>query len=327
MSAGSRLSAGGTSVFGENLYMLAPFSLIANLIRFRRGGLGWTQRQVAQRLGCSQAYVAQVETGHRPVSRRIAEKLEELFGVAAGTYTNANFVRGRPPLTEEARQVLRHLREAVSEPLPMTLSGRAPRNPRSDLSKPREDALGPMGPLLGQKAGALVRRLEMQRPQDERFWRGINSVRFDSVKEKLLVASVAQRCAQVAGVSLPQVGCALPVVNGITGRDKGRRAYPAMILKDGEVSIAWYPQRCVRTCSGYRWPDNLLVAALGHRRVTAAVEVDGAAFHQDRERESRRDQDLGVPVLHLPASLVGRPDTLDQVFNWVRSLLQKSMAA
>lgn len=308
-------------------YRHSRTSHIANLIRVRRGGLGWTQRQVAQRLGCSQPYVAQVETGHRPVSRRIAEKLEEFFGVAAGTYTNANFVRGRPPLTEEARQVLRHLREALSEPLSIPLGRRAPRNPRSDLGKPREDALGPMGPFLGEKAGALVRRLELQRPGDERFWRGINSVRFDSLKEKLLVASVAQRCAQVAGVSLPQVGCALPAVNGITGRDKSRRAYPAMILKDGDVSIAWYPQRCVRTYSGYRWPDNLLVGAMGGHRVTAVVEVDGAAFHQDTERECRREKDLGVPILHLAASHVGRPDTLDQVFNWMRSLLHKSMAA
>ncbi|MBT9581846.1 helix-turn-helix transcriptional regulator [bacterium] len=307
--------------------MVSPFCLIANLIRLRRGWLGWSQRKVARTLGCSQPYVAQVETGHRPVSRRIAEKLEILYGVPAGSYTNANFVRGRPPLTEETRQVLRHLREAVSEPLSIPLVKRAPRNPRSDFSKPREDALVPVGPLLGQNAAAVVRKLEIQRPGDERFWRGINSVRFDSLKEKLLVASVAQRCSQVAGVSLAQVGCALPPVNGITGRDKSRRAYPAMILKDGDISIAWYPQRCVRTYSGYRWPDNLLVAALGHHRVTVALEVDGAAFHQDSAREDQRDRDLAVPVLHLPASQVVGPHTVDQVFKWIRSLLQKAMAA
>jgi len=42
------------------------------------------------------------------------------------------------------------------------------------------------------------------------------------------------------------------------------------------MAVAMFPQRCVGTAHGYRWPDILVVAARGGRRVTAVVELDGA---------------------------------------------------
>ena len=52
--------------------MLSPLTLIARKVLKRRRSLGFTQTRVAELVGCSQAYLAQVETGVRPISRRCA---------------------------------------------------------------------------------------------------------------------------------------------------------------------------------------------------------------------------------------------------------------
>ena len=46
------------------------------------------------------------------MSRRIAEKLESVFRVKRGSYTNAIFRRGRPALSPGARRALREIRRA-----------------------------------------------------------------------------------------------------------------------------------------------------------------------------------------------------------------------
>ena len=51
--------------------------------------------------------LAQVETGVRPISKKIAQKLEVIFKVKPGKYTQVVFRRGRPPRGAEARQALR----------------------------------------------------------------------------------------------------------------------------------------------------------------------------------------------------------------------------
>ena len=96
--------------------MLPPMIRIARAIKKRRQALKLSQRRVAATLGCSQPYLAQVETGCRPVSRRIAERLELVFRVKAGSYTNVIFRRGRPALGKMARRALRDIRRPKDLP-------------------------------------------------------------------------------------------------------------------------------------------------------------------------------------------------------------------
>ena len=86
--------------------MISPLARVAVVLRQRRKSLRWSQRRVAKQVGCSQSYLAQVETGVRPVSRQLAEKLERLLGVSGGLVGVA-FLRGRPPLRVETRAVMR----------------------------------------------------------------------------------------------------------------------------------------------------------------------------------------------------------------------------
>ncbi len=87
--------------------MLSPLIKIARMILRKRGERKLSQRQLAAEVGCSQPYLAQVETGVRPISRKIAEKLETVFKVKPGTYTQVFFRRGRPPSGAATRGALR----------------------------------------------------------------------------------------------------------------------------------------------------------------------------------------------------------------------------
>jgi len=72
----------------------------------------------------------------------------------------------------------------------------------------------------------------------------------------------------------------------------------------------------------HRWPDNVVVAAYQGRRVTAVVEVDGKSYHQDEEIARRRDDELGVPVLHLDAAELGQAGLIEKLLLWIRSLFE-----
>jgi transcriptional regulator with XRE-family HTH domain len=54
-----------------------------NWLRKERERKGWTQAQAATRLGVSQTYLSLLESGRRPVSRRVARKLQRQFAVPA----------------------------------------------------------------------------------------------------------------------------------------------------------------------------------------------------------------------------------------------------
>jgi hypothetical protein len=127
--------------------------------------------------------------------------------------------------------------------------------------------------------------------------------------------------AELTAATMESLGCVLPVVNGRTGRDSGGCLYPAFVWRWKDVSLALFPQRCVATDLGFRWPDNVLVAARRGRRVTAVVEVDGEAYHDDEEAERQRDAELEVPILHLPARTAGRADVVQTIQVWARGLL------
>lgn len=50
------------------------------LIRGGRAREGWTQVELAKRLGISKTVVSDLERGRRPVSKKMATKLGEVFG-------------------------------------------------------------------------------------------------------------------------------------------------------------------------------------------------------------------------------------------------------
>ena len=301
--------------------MLPHLIRIARAITKRRQALKLSQRRVAAALDCSQPYLAQVETGRRPVSRRIAEKLESVFKVKSGSYTNVTFRRGRPALSPSARRALREIRRAQGAPPRALLPLGEPQYPRSDHASGLENPLWPMAIHLGEHAAQEVRNLEKLRPAHDPFWRQLQTICYDSWSEKRLHVKIGLTGADLAGVNPKSLGCVLPSADGRTGRSS-RRAYPAFVWRCQDISLALFPQRCVGTACTHRWPDNLLVAARRGRRVTGVVEVDGKPYHPDQETEQRRDLELGVPVLHLDAAELGQAGVLDKVMRWVRSLFQ-----
>jgi len=175
----------------------------------------------------------------------------------------------------------------------------------------------PMAIHLGELAHQRVRALEQKWAGNERFWRLVNSLRFDSWSEKNLVVQVGLRSVALTGVCPAQVGCLLTCVSGNTGRDLSGQALPAFLLEHRGAAVAWFVQRCVRTWQGYRWPDNLLVVAREGRRQTVVVEVNGPAFHTSAEAERLRDQELGVPVVHVHPALLQTEDGLGQILDIV----------
>ena len=301
--------------------MLPPMIRIARAIQKRRQTLKLSQRRVAAALGCSQPYLAQVETGRRPVSRKIAEKLESVFRVKPGSYTNVTFRRGRPALSPNARRALREIRRAQgAAPRALPLLGEPP-HPRPDRASGLDNPLWPIAIHLGAQAAQEVRNLEKLRPADDPFWRQLQTIHYDSWSEKRLHVKVGLTGAELAGVNPRSLGCILPSADGRTGRSS-RRAYPAFVWRWRDISLALFPQRCVGTALTHRWPDNLLVAARRGRRVTGVIEVDGKPHHLDLKAKQRRDQELAVPVLHLDAAEVGRAGLLDRLQLWVRSLFE-----
>ena len=302
--------------------MLPPMFRIARAILKRRRTLKLSQRRVAASVGCSQPYLAQVETGRRPVSRKIAERLESVFRVKPGSYTNVVFRRGRPALSKGARGALREIRRARGAALRSFPQLGPPKHARPDRASGLENPLWPIAIHLGEEAGQEVRRLEKLRPAADPFWLQLHNICYDSWSEKRLHVKLGLTGAELAGVSPKGLGCVLPNADGRTGRDSGRRAYPAFVWRWQDISLALLPQRCVATEHGHRWPDNLLVAARRGRRITAVVEVDGEPYHQDLEAETRRDVELDVPILHLNAGELGRPGLLDKILLWVGSLFE-----
>jgi transcriptional regulator with XRE-family HTH domain len=301
--------------------MLSPLILIAGMARKQRLKLKMTQRAVARKVGCSQPYVAQVERGRRPISRALAEKLEVLFGVRKGTYTMARFFRGRPALTPQSRHVLKMVRTSRGAPARVLPEGLPPKCPRSDRVAGLADPFDPIDAHLGEQAGKEVRQLEALRPYDERFWRAMNSVHYDSWSEKRLMTRVGLTGVQLTGTSPARLGCALQFVDGKTGRDTSRKAHPFFLIQHRDTAVTWSTQRCVRTPSGVRWPDITLVVARAGRKVTAVVEVQGAEFHSDEAAELRRTRDLGVSVLAVDAGEIGSPGLVDRILDWACSLV------
>ena len=287
--------------------MLSPLGHIAWLIRKRRRALGWTQRRVAAGLGCSQSYLAQVETGVRPVSRQVAERLERLLAVAPGSYRRVRFFMGRPRLAAPARAAIGQIRRS---------QGATPPAYPERLGRPRYGRADRVRGLVGQQLGRKMRG------QDERFWSYFNSIRFQSKSERSLNLTLALH-GPLVGISPQRLGCALPVVDGLRGELAGDRPAPAFVWQEGDLALACFPQRCVRVPGGYRWPDLLVIAARGGRRATGVVELDGAPYHTNAQAEAFRDRELGDKVLHLDAREASQREVVDRIVEWAGTLLAK----
>lgn len=307
--------------------MLSPLARIAALARKKRLQLKLSQRVLARKLGCSQPYIAQVETGRRPISRRFAERLETAFGVKPGSYTKVTFLRGRPALTEQSREALRLIRRASGQPAPPPRPMLKPRYPRPGRVSGLRNPFWPIPPHLGPEVADDIEELERLRHRDERFWRNLNGIPFDSWSEKRLLARVALTGVQLTGVSPARLGCQLQCVDGNTGRDSSLHARPAFLLTHGDTAVAWLTQPCVRTASGHRWPDNMLIVARGGTRVTALVEVQGAEFHSDFVKERHRTRELGVSILIVDAAKVGSPGLIRSILEWACNLIPPTTSA
>ncbi|MBS2034256.1 helix-turn-helix transcriptional regulator [bacterium] len=296
--------------------MLTPLDLLARAMREARKHHGLTQRQEAAAVGCDQSYIAQIERNHRPPSPWLARRLEELYELEPGTFSNSPFFRGRPRLSPESKLVKRELRRARPVARPFDYPLARPRFPKANVVYGLENPFGNIRPDT-----TLARELnivEEMRSGDGRFWKQAHSIRYDSLTEKGFVLKLALQGAQLVGVGQDQLGGQLQMVCGKKGTVYRRRAPAAFLMQVEELSIACYPQRCVRTEVGHRWPDHLLVVARHGRKMTLIVEINGPQWHRNKARENRRDRQLGVPVYHLCASEVNHPDALARLWNWIR---------
>ena len=295
--------------------MIAARISVARRMGKRRTVLGISRRELARRVGCSYAYLYQVESGLRPLSPELAPQVEDVLRVRPGSL-RLEVRRGRPPLSAATRRVLKVVRGARGL-RPGGVSGRVPLHPRSDWGRRQENPFWPMAVHLGERAGRRIAQLEKERRGDDKFWRLVNSLRFDSWSEKALVVEVGLRSLELTGLSLARVGCSLASACGRTGRDTAGTAYPAFVLEHQGASLVWFSQRCVATERGFRWPDNVVVVARGGVRRTVVVELDGPTYHQNVAAGERRDQELGVPVLHVHPDVLRRPDGLTAILDWV----------
>ena len=277
----------------------------------------FSQRGAAAEIGVTQSYLAQVEMGHRPVSGKCLEKLEGLFKTRFGKLWKGIGRRGRPVCAPATREALRELGKAIREFWNVELL--LPEHPQPHRVRTLEDPLWTLALRLGEAAGEEVQRLEKMRGDDESFWRQFNDLRFDSWSEKRLLVRVALLGVQLVGVRLDRLGCKLRAIDGVTGRDAG--LHRGFVMKGEEASLVWCPQVTVRTGIGYRCVDNLLVMSGAGKSVTLAVELDGAPFHEDAEKEQRRDRELGIPVLHVDTARLDEPGLIARILVWAKGML------
>ena len=271
--------------------------LAKRLVKVRER-LELSQRGVAARCGFSQSYLAQVERGVRPISERALARLELAYETSFGKLWAGVGRRGRPAYAAQTRRALRRFGRGIRE-----FWGRGlvaiPEHAQPQEVLRSEDPLCPIALHLGEAAGREVKALERLRQEDEQFWRQFNRLRFDSWSEKRLQVRVGLLGGQLLGLRLDRLRCGFSLVDGETGEKAGlHRGY---VLAGQEASVVWCPQVAVATSRRILCLDDLLLVSDGRKTVTVGVEVDGAEYHRDADKECRRDRALGIPVLHVGA--------------------------
>lgn len=202
----------------------------------------------------------------------------------------------------------------------IVINPRVPKYQKPQTVRRKHDPLWPIGVHLGEQARHQVEQLEGLRRTDEPFWRMFNSLRFDSWTEKWFLVCLALLGAQMVRLRVDRLGCGLNAIDGITG--KPAQLILGFVLKGQSASLVWCPQVVIRLRNGEICVDNLIIISDGEKTVTLVVEVDGAAFHQDRAKEAWRDRELGVPVFHLDAGKVGCPGAIREILHWAHQQLR-----
>ena len=299
--------------------MIPPMDKVAQALRARRRAEGLTQKALAHGVGCTQPYLSQVERGRRPLSEKMALRLEE-FLESPGLFTTAPFLKGRPPLdkmSKIARRTLIRGADGLAE-LPPEL-GRKPRFEQVHQKWGVEDRLSGLTTIFPEETGDMLERLERAKGPDQRYWRNLNSLRFDSWCERWFLLALALLGAQLTGVRLEAMGCSLAVVNGKSGK-KFKGWHRGFLMEYQGASLAWIPQVAVRTHAMYRCPDNLLLVSRGDKTVTAVVEVVGGEYHTLDEIVERA-LELGVPFFALDAGWLGHHEVMTDILDWAVSLV------
>lgn len=291
--------------------MLSYLMRIGLAIRRHRLKLGLTQRMLGAAVDCSQPYLSQVERGRRPISEKIARKLEEVLE-SPGAFSWAPFLRGRPPLVPQSRQVSRALRRGAEAFEDVPDLGRPPRYKQVHQRWGIEDRLAFLGPT--------VQRLEEFRGMDERYWRSVNTLRYDSASEASLIGALSALGGQWTGVNLEKMGCSLTLINGTTG-GKFKGTHRSFLFKHQGVSLSWTPQVPIRTRLKYRTPDNVLLISAGGRTVTAVIEVAGNVYHSHDEMLARQ-REIGVPMLVVDPARTRDPDIITAILDWALELAE-----
>ncbi len=65
--------------YQAHLERLAPFERIARMVIARRMMAGWTQQQLAERMGTSHSVISRIESGQHATSVRTLTRLAEAF--------------------------------------------------------------------------------------------------------------------------------------------------------------------------------------------------------------------------------------------------------
>ena len=278
-----------------------------------------SQRQASAAAGFGQSYLAQVESGRKPISLASLKALEQVYGVKLERYYGGVGVRGRPGHWAATKQAMASLKRPGWSTR-ITQIPRTPKYQHPQTVRRSHDPLWPIGVHLGEGARRQVEQLELMRKADERFWRMFNSLRFDSWTEKWFLVCLALLGAQMVRLRLDRLGCSLNTIDGITG--KTGQLIQGFVLKGQSASLVWCPQVAIRLKNGEICVDNLLIISDGEKTLTLVVEVDGAPYHQDLGKEAWRDQELGVPVFHLDAGEVGHPGAIRKILCWAHQQLR-----
>lgn len=296
--------------------MLSPSQKVAREIRRIRLAQKLSQRELSERAGFQQPYLCQVETGVRAISLKAARSLELALELRAGKFCKRLQTKESRKRWAATRAALREFGRRIRN----FVEGEKPRMEQPHQCFTLEDPLWPMGIHLGEEAAREVRQLELLRKGQTRFWRDFNSFRFDSWSEKRLLVRLALLGMQLVGVRLDQIGCSLNLVDGRTGKEPG--LHRGFVHKGEQASLVWCPQVAVRAGKKVLCVDNLLMVRTRTKTVTVIVEVVGAPYHSDREKEKRRDQLLGVPIFHLDAAQLGQPRLIEKILTWARRVAE-----
>ncbi len=134
--------------------------------RFKRG---LSQAEAARQAKVSPSFLCQVETGVRKPSRRLAERLEQVYGLRPGQFVKKYAFphRGGRPVDKATADAMRDLLKAVSiDPqaptrVPRRLEARSSwRDWRGNVDNP----LWPIAPHLGKAAQERNKPLQTRQP-------------------------------------------------------------------------------------------------------------------------------------------------------------------